>query len=80
MSCGLGRRHRLDVALLWLWHRMAAAGQIRSLAWEHPYAMGVAQKRQKKKKKKKDSESWGPFHDKNSPILYSLTTNLMGKK
>ena len=31
-----------DLALLWLWHRPAAAAPIRSLAWELPYATGVA--------------------------------------
>ena len=41
--------------LLWLWHRPAATALIRPLAWEPPYATGVAlemAKRQKKKKKK----------------------------
>ena len=33
-------------ALLWLWCRPAAAAPIISLAWEGPYAMGVALKRQ----------------------------------
>ena len=51
MSCGVGRRGGLDPALLWLWHRLAAAAPIRPLAWESPYAMGVALKREKKKKK-----------------------------
>ena len=36
-----------------LWWRPAAAGLIRPLAWDPPYAVGVALKRQKKKKKKK---------------------------
>ena len=40
-----------DRALLWLWHRLAAAAPIQPLAWELPYATGVALKRQKKKKK-----------------------------
>ena len=31
-----------DLALLWLWHRPAATGLIRPLAWELPYATGVA--------------------------------------
>ena len=39
--------------LLWLWYRPAAAAPIQSLAWEFPYAVGVALKSQKKKKKKK---------------------------
>ena len=55
MSCGVGHRHSWDHALLWLWWRLAAVAPIRSLAWEPPYAAGVASekaKRQKKKKKK----------------------------
>ena len=32
-----------------LWRRLAAAALIRPLAWELPYAMGVALKRPKKK-------------------------------
>ena len=40
----------LDPALLWLWHRPAAAALIRPQAWEPPHAEGVAQKWQKKKK------------------------------
>ena len=52
MSCGVGRRHSLDLALLWLWHRMAATAPIRSLAWEHPYATAAALKIQKQTNKK----------------------------
>ena len=43
----------LDLALLWLWHRLAATALIRPLAWEPPKAVGVALKGQKTKKKKK---------------------------
>ena len=53
MICGVGRRCGLDLALLWLWHRLAATAWIRPLAWEPPHAMGVALNRQKTKKKKK---------------------------
>ena len=52
MSCGVGRRCSSDPVLLWLWP--AATALIRPLAWEPPYAAGVAQemaKRQKKQKK-----------------------------
>ena len=49
MSCGVGRRCGLDLTLLWLWCRPAAAALIRRLAWEPPYAADVALKRQKKK-------------------------------
>ena len=56
MSCGVGRRCSSDPALLWLWCRLAATAPIRPLAWEPPYAAGVAQemaKRQKDQKKKR---------------------------
>ena len=33
-----------DPALLWLWHRLAAAAVIQFLAWELPYATGAALK------------------------------------
>ena len=41
-----------DLALLWLWCRLAAAAPIPPLAWEPPYAKGEALKRQKEKKRK----------------------------
>ena len=40
MSCGVGS----DAALLWLWRRPAAVAPIQPLAWERPYAVGVALK------------------------------------
>ena len=49
MSCGVGCRRGLDLALLWLWWRPVAAAPIRSLAWETPCVAGAALKRQKKK-------------------------------
>ena len=58
MSCGVGRRCGSDPVLLWLWHRLVAIAQISPLAWELPYAAGVAlgkTKRQKKKKKERNS-------------------------
>ena len=39
-----------DLALLWLWCRPAATALTGPLAWEPPYAMGVALKRQTNKK------------------------------
>jgi len=39
--------------MLWLWYRLAATAPIQLLAWEPPYAAGVALKRQKDQKKKK---------------------------
>ena len=38
MSCGVGHRCGLALALLWLWCRLATAAPIRPLAWEPPYA------------------------------------------
>ena len=48
MSCGVGCRCSSDPKLLWLWRSPAATAPIRPLAWEPPYATGVAPKRQKK--------------------------------
>ena len=50
MSCGVGRRRGSDPMLLWLSHRMVAAALIQPLAWEPPYAVGMALKKKKKKK------------------------------
>ena len=57
MSCGVGHRRDSDLVLLWLWRRPAAAGLIRPLAWEPPYAVGAALKRQKDKEKKKEKKN-----------------------
>jgi len=53
VSCGIGYRHGSDLVFLWLWHRPAAAAPIGPLAWELPYATGVALKSKKQKKKKR---------------------------
>ena len=37
---------------VWLWYRPAAAAPIQPLAWEHPYAAGVAPEMAKRQKKK----------------------------
>ena len=54
MSCGVGRRQGSDPVLLWLWHRPAATGPIRPLAWEPPYAHRCGLKKTKKGKKEKE--------------------------
>ena len=57
MSCGVGCRLGSDTVLLWLWHRPAATAPIRPLAWEPPYAMGVAQRNSKETKKNKQTKN-----------------------
>ena len=52
MSCGVGHRHGSDSVLLWVWRRLAATVPIEPLAWEPPYAVSAALKRQKDQKKK----------------------------
>ena len=47
VSYGVGCRRSLDLALLRLWHRLAAAPPIQPLAWELPYATPVALKSKK---------------------------------
>ena len=42
-----------DLALLWLWCRLAAAVLIQPLAWELPYVVGAALKKAKNKNKLK---------------------------
>ena len=50
-----------DLVLLWLWCRPAATALIQSLAWELPYAMGVALNKQTNKKK--TTTDWDIFPD-----------------
>ena len=51
MSCGVGHRCGLDLALLWLWCWLeATVSIIRLLAWQLPYAVDAALKRPKKKR------------------------------
>ena len=45
VSCGVGQRRGLGLALLWLWRRPAAVARLWLLAWELPYAMGAAIKK-----------------------------------
>ena len=51
MSYGIDCKHRLNLALLWLWHRLVAAFPIWPLAREFPYATGVALKSKQNKTK-----------------------------
>ena len=49
MSCGIGHRLGSDLTLLRLWHRLVATALIRPLAWEPPYALCSALKKERKK-------------------------------
>ena len=56
MSCGVGRRRSLDPTLLWLWCRLAAVAPLGPLAWEPPYAEGVALEKIKNKTNKQKKQ------------------------
>ena len=58
MSCGVGHRPSMDLALLRLWHRPAATAVIEPLAWELPHASGAALEKQNKTKLR--SKELGP--------------------
>ena len=49
--CSVGHRHGLDLALLWLWCRLAAAALIQPLAWEPPLCHGYNPKKDPPPKK-----------------------------
>ena len=76
MNCGIGCRHGLDPELLWLWRRLAAIAQIRLLAWEPPYAVGAALKRQKKKNyifdKKRQNDTKSPCSSLDSNLTWKM--------
>ena len=44
VSYDAGCRQGSGPTLLWLWYRLTATAQVRLLAWEPPYASGVALK------------------------------------
>ena len=56
MSCGVGCRRGSDPTWLWLWCRPAAIAPIGPLAWEPPYATGVAQEMAKRQQQQKKDE------------------------
>ena len=47
LSCGVGCRLGLDLVLVWLWQRLAAAAPILPLAQEIVYAAGFSPKKKK---------------------------------
>ena len=57
MSCGVGQRQGSDLALLWLWCRLAAIASIRPLAWKPLYALNVALKSKNETKQNKTKQN-----------------------
>ena len=72
MSYGISCRHGSDLVLLWLWCRSAAIALIVPLAWEPPYAKGLALKSQKKKTKKKNPKKTFLYTKKISTLPNNL--------
>ena len=62
MSCGVGGRRSLDLAWLWLWCRPVATAPLGPLAWDPPYAAGVALEKAK-----------GPKNKQTKIIVFVLT-------
>ena len=50
MICGVGCRYGLDLVLLW--RRPAATALIQPLAWEPPYALGLAERKERERERK----------------------------
>ena len=80
MSCGEGCRCGSDPELLWLWCRLADTALIGSLAWELPYAAGVAQEKAKRQKERERQmpygvvHVWNPKYDTNE-LVYETETD-----
>ena len=68
MSCGVVCRCGSDLALLWLWHSLAAVALIGPLAWEPPYASGVTLKGKKRKTKKQKTEKNAVIQQRNEML------------
>ena len=58
MSCGVGHRQGSGLEFLWLWYRPVTTAPIWLLAWEPPYASGVALKKKTKQQKNKVGPEW----------------------
>ena len=76
MNCGEGHRCGSDLMLLWLWCRLAAVAPIRPLAWELPYAAGVAltSKKQTNKNKQTNKKTDCCWQCQTSGVVWSGKT------
>ena len=62
MSCGVARRDGSNLAWLWLWQRLVAIALIPPLAWEPPYAVSAALKKDEKRLKRKEKKKRNVYH------------------
>ena len=77
VSCGVGHRCGLDLALLWFWCRPVATAPIVPLAWEPPHATGAVlekTERPKKKKKKANISTWRQEDREEKELHYGIFT------
>ena len=58
-----------DLALLWLWCRPEATALIRPLAWEPPYAAGMALEKTKRPKKRKEKKRKKEMSTEGVPVV-----------
>ena len=76
MSYGVGRRHGLDLVLLWLWLwlqcRLASAAPIQHLAWKLPYATGTALNSKKQTNKQTNKKQKKPTPPKKQVYIFLI--------
>ena len=60
-----------ELALLWLWCRVAAAAPNQPLPWELSYTVGAALKRQKKKRRRRQKTALWEFYTMTQVLLLS---------
>ena len=77
MSCGVGCRQDSDPALLWLWRRPAVTALIQPLAWEPPYAMGLALEKAKRQTKQNKTKQKNKTKTKQNNKGGKIQTNKM---
>ena len=70
VSYGVGRRRGLDLALLWLWWRPAAAAPVWSLAQELPYAADVVLKKKRERERIKHLRNSGKYYMHLPPTFF----------
>ena len=76
MRCGVGRRHVSHPKLLWLGCRPAATAPHQPLAWELPYAVGAALKRQETNKAVTMTTTAQQYHKTSHFGLVAITVSV----